>query len=80
VMRTPGHATLPAVLLALGVPLADLTWAILRRLAAGRSVFAADSSHIHHQLMARGLSQVAVTLVLVAASALLGLVAVLIAR
>jgi UDP-GlcNAc:undecaprenyl-phosphate GlcNAc-1-phosphate transferase len=80
VTRTPGHATLPAAVVALGVPLADMTWAILRRLAAGRSIFAADSSHIHHQLMLRGLGQGAVTLILVAASALLGLLAVVIAR
>jgi UDP-GlcNAc:undecaprenyl-phosphate GlcNAc-1-phosphate transferase len=76
----PAHIALPTAIVALGVPLADMAWAILRRLAAGRSVFAADSSHIHHQLMGLGLSRGRVTIVLVGASALLGLVAVLLAR
>ncbi|MEO8247262.1 MAG: MraY family glycosyltransferase [Chloroflexota bacterium] len=76
----PAHIALPTAVLALGVPLADVVFAILRRLAAGRSVFAADSSHIHHQLMARGLRPGQVTLLLVAASGLLGLLAVLLAR
>lgn len=76
----PAHIALPTAVLALGVPLADMAWAILRRLAAGRSIFAADSSHIHHQLMARGLGRGQVTVLLIAASCLLGLVAVLLAR
>ena len=75
----PAHIALPTAILALGVPLADMAWAILRRLAAGRSIFAADSSHIHHQLMARGLGRGQVTVLLVAASGLLGLLAVLLA-
>jgi UDP-GlcNAc:undecaprenyl-phosphate GlcNAc-1-phosphate transferase len=76
----PTHIALPTAILALGVPLADMAWAILRRLAAGRSIFAADSSHIHHQLMARGLGRGQVTVLLVATSGLLGLLAVLLAR
>lgn len=75
------RALAPALaVLALGVPLADMTWAVVRRLAAGRSVFAADSGHIHHRLIARGLGQRGATLVLVAASAGLGLLAYLLAR
>lgn len=71
----------PAIaIVALGVPLADMTWAVVRRLAAGRSIFAADSGHIHHQLIARGLGQGGATLVLVAASAGLGLLSFLLAR
>lgn len=66
-----------AAILVLGIPLADTTWAVVRRVAAGRSVFDADSGHIHHRLMARGLGQGVVTLVLVAASAALGLLAFL---
>lgn len=80
VVARPAHIALPTAVLALGVPLADLAWAILRRLAAGRSIFAADSSHIHHQLMGRGLGHGTVTLTLVAASAVLGLIAIFLAR
>ena len=73
----PRGISLPAAIAVLGVPLADTTWAVVRRLAAGRSVFAADNGHIHHRLLALGLGQGAVTLVLVAASAVLGLLALL---
>ena len=80
VVARPDHIAIPTAVVVLGVPLADMTWAILRRLAAGKSVFAADSNHIHHQLMGRGLGRGQVTLLLVAASALLGLLGFLLAR
>ena len=76
----PDHIAIPTAVVVLGVPLADMTWAILRRLASGKSVFAADSSHIHHQLIGRGLGHGQVTVVLVAASAILGLVGFLLTR
>ena len=80
VAADPGRITPLLVIIALAVPLADMTWAVVRRLASRKSIFTADSNHIHHQLMARGLGQGQVTLLLVAASAVLGLVAVLLAR
>lgn len=77
----PGrHLALVAAVVALGVPLFDMTWAVVRRLAAGRSVFAADSGHIHHRLLHHGLSQTQAAALLVGVSALLGLVAVIIGR
>jgi UDP-GlcNAc:undecaprenyl-phosphate GlcNAc-1-phosphate transferase len=66
-------------LLALALPLADMGWAVLRRLAGGAPVFAPDKRHIHHQLMRLGLSIRGVVLVMCAASAVLGVVAVLVA-
>lgn len=36
------------------VPLVDLVFAVIRRMAAGKSPFAADGRHLHHRLMARG--------------------------
>jgi UDP-GlcNAc:undecaprenyl-phosphate GlcNAc-1-phosphate transferase len=80
VVARPDHIAIPTAVLVIGVPLADMTWAILRRLASGKSVFTADSNHIHHQLMASGLGRGQVTLLLVAASAVLGLVGFLLAR
>ena len=80
VAADPGRITPLLAIIALAVPLADMTWAVVRRLASRKSIFTADSNHIHHQLMARGLGQGQVTLLLVAASAVLGLVAVLLAR
>jgi UDP-GlcNAc:undecaprenyl-phosphate GlcNAc-1-phosphate transferase len=76
--QSPDGAVAPwAPLLAVGLPLADMAWAILRRVAARAPVFAPDKGHIHHQLMAGGLSTRWVVLLLWIASALLGVLAVL---
>jgi len=66
-----------ASLLALGVPLADTTWAIVRRaMAAGPAgVFRPDREHIHHRLLRTGRSLRAVLAVLYAACAMGGLLA-----
>jgi len=39
--------------LLLGLPIADTLWAIIRRSAAKRSIFAPDRGHIHHRLLER---------------------------
>lgn len=41
----------------LGLPIADTLLAIVRRAARGRPLFSADREHIHHRLLAMGLSQ-----------------------
>lgn len=38
-------------MLILFFPVADTTWAIIRRTARGQSVFAPDAEHIHHRLL-----------------------------
>lgn len=63
--------------LAIGLPLADTAWAVMRRLAAGDPVFAPDKRHIHHQLLAAGMSMRGVVLLLWGVSAVLGALAVL---
>ena len=65
-------------LLALAVPLADTTFAFIRRILKGQSPFHADKGHFHHRLMATGLSQKQTVAVLYGVSAILGLIAVLI--
>ena len=67
-------------LIVLGLPLADTTWAVIRRVVGGAPVFAPDKRHVHHRLLAAGLSQRNAMLVLWAVSGLLGLVGVLAAR
>lgn len=62
--------------LVLGLPLADTGRVILRRLAAGHPVFAPDKRHVHHRLLARGLSQRTVMVLLWGVSALLGALAI----
>ena len=67
-------------IVALGLPIADTAWAVVRRTARGEAVFAPDRGHIHHQLLRRGLSQRDAMLNLTALSAALAIVAVLLAR
>jgi UDP-GlcNAc:undecaprenyl-phosphate GlcNAc-1-phosphate transferase len=62
-------------IIALGVPIADTLLAMIRRAARGLPMFSADRGHIHHRLLATGLSQRQVVLVLYGASAVLGGVA-----
>jgi len=38
----------------LAIPLIDLGMAIIRRIRAGRSPFAADKEHLHHKLLSMG--------------------------
>ncbi|MBO5556179.1 MAG: undecaprenyl/decaprenyl-phosphate alpha-N-acetylglucosaminyl 1-phosphate transferase [Oscillospiraceae bacterium] len=66
-------------LLALAVPLADTVFAFFRRILKGQSPFHPDRGHFHHRLMDSGLDQKQAVALLYGISALLGLVAVLLA-
>lgn len=67
-------------IVALGVPIIDTAWAIVRRTASGEPFFVADRGHVHHQLLRRGLSQRDAMLILTALSAGLAVMAVLLAQ
>lgn len=62
--------------LALALPILDTAFAIVRRVAAGRSIGEADKDHLHHRLLRLGLSHRNTVLVMWAISAWLGLSAV----
>ena len=64
-------------LLALALPLADTTFAFFRRILRGQSPFPPDRGHLHHRLLALGLSQKQAVAVMYGISAVLGLSAVL---
>jgi UDP-GlcNAc:undecaprenyl-phosphate GlcNAc-1-phosphate transferase len=66
---------IPLVLL--GIPIGDTLLAIGRRALRGRPLFNADREHIHHRLLAHGLSQRQAVLVLYAIAVFLGLAALL---
>jgi UDP-GlcNAc:undecaprenyl-phosphate/decaprenyl-phosphate GlcNAc-1-phosphate transferase len=57
---------------ALGLPIMDTLLAITRRAVKGRPLFQADREHIHHRLLAIGLSHRQAVLVLYGLCALLG--------
>jgi UDP-GlcNAc:undecaprenyl-phosphate/decaprenyl-phosphate GlcNAc-1-phosphate transferase len=52
-----GGAKIATALLALGVPILDMTWVIIYRVVNGRSPLYADRGHLHHRLLDAGLSQ-----------------------
>lgn len=56
----------------LGLPIVDTLFAMLRRSIRGRPMFSADKEHIHHLLLARGLSHRSAVLSLYAVAGLLG--------
>ncbi len=66
-------------LVALGVPVIDTGMAMLRRAARGTPISWGDREHLHHRLLARGLSPRRVTAALVGVSALHAVFAVAIA-
>ncbi|MFI3252854.1 MAG: MraY family glycosyltransferase [Eubacteriales bacterium] len=65
--------------LILGLPIFDTCFAIMRRIATGRSPMSADREHIHHRLIDMGLSQKQAVATLYVISAILGLSAVVLA-
>jgi UDP-GlcNAc:undecaprenyl-phosphate GlcNAc-1-phosphate transferase len=63
-------------ILVLALPLFDTLFAILRRLASGKSPMTADRGHLHHRLVDMGLTQRQSVAVIYLASAALGLCAI----
>lgn len=55
---------------ALGLPIIDTLLAMLRRVLERRSIFSADRGHIHHQLLATGITHRRAVLILYALSVL----------
>lgn len=62
--------------LLLGLPIFDICFAILRRLAHGQNPMVADRGHIHHRLIDMGFSQKQTVAIAYMLTALLGLAAV----
>lgn len=64
-------------ILIFGLPILDVTLAVVRRFLRGQSLFRGDADHIHHKLMKRGLSQPRAVLVLYAVTAAFGSISLL---
>jgi len=60
----------------LSVPILDITFSVLRRLARGKNPFLPDADHIHHQFLKAGMGQVRAVTYLYALCVLGGLIAV----
>ncbi len=68
-MKTVATAVLIVPLLALTVPITDTLLAIVRRKSSGVPIFSPDKNHLHHRLLAKGLNQKQVVLVMYALTA-----------
>lgn len=59
----------------LSVPIIDITFSSLRRIAKGVSPFTPDAEHLHHKLLHRGFSQNQTVLILTSIAAISGAIA-----
>jgi UDP-GlcNAc:undecaprenyl-phosphate/decaprenyl-phosphate GlcNAc-1-phosphate transferase len=68
--KSPTIVAVAIPVVSFGLPILETVISILRRLISGRPVFTADREHIHHKLLARGLSHRQVVILLYAVSAM----------
>ncbi len=76
-MKSSAAVAVAAPLLALAVPIVDASIAVIRRIIAGKNPFEADSNHIHHRLLQRGLRPRNVVILLYAVAAAFGALSLL---
>ncbi len=63
-------------IVALGLPIMDTAFAIIRRYMSGRPIFKPDKGHLHHRLLEMGFSQKQAVLLMYVISGCLGLSAI----
>ncbi|WP_123052725.1 MraY family glycosyltransferase [Clostridium sp. JN-1] len=64
-------------ILALGIPIYDTLFAVIRRKINGKPIMQADKGHLHHRLLDMGLSQKQVVMIMYLISAVLGTFAII---
>lgn len=72
-------ATIIVAVLVLGLPVFDTSFAIIRRLLAGKPITQPDRGHLHHRLVDKGYSQKQAVITLYAISGVFGLSAIAVA-
>ena len=80
VAKTYTMAVIVLPVIVLGLPIFDVLFAIIRRIAKGKSikaVFKPDKGHLHHKLVEKGFSQKQAVLILYGLSASLGMFAII---
>ena len=71
--KAPTMAAVAVPIVSLGLPILDVTVAVLRRFLSCKGLFHADREHIHHKLLGRGISHRQAVLLLYGVSACFGL-------
>ncbi|MBM2827238.1 MAG: glycosyl transferase family 4 [Dehalococcoidia bacterium] len=77
-MSIVGGTKAATLLLVLGIPIVDAGWIIIRRVAAGRSPFRGDRTHLHYRLLDMGLTTPQIVVIMYLLSGSLGALALLI--
>jgi UDP-GlcNAc:undecaprenyl-phosphate GlcNAc-1-phosphate transferase len=78
IAKVAAGLTILVPLIALGLPISDTAWAIVRRRRAGISPTTPDAGHLHHRLQARGMTPMETALTFYLATAVLGCLALVI--
>ncbi|NJE33805.1 undecaprenyl/decaprenyl-phosphate alpha-N-acetylglucosaminyl 1-phosphate transferase [Megasphaera sp. SW808] len=79
-VKTAATIALVVPLIALGLPILDTLFAIIRRKMSGVPIFQPDKGHLHHRLLALGMSQKQAVLIMYFVSIVLGIVALFVAN
>lgn len=79
-VKTAATIALVVPLIALGLPILDTIFAIIRRKMSGVPIFQPDKGHLHHRLLALGMSQKQAVLIMYFVSVILGIVALFVAN
>ena len=66
--------------LALGLPIFDTAFAIIRRWMNGTPIMEADKGHVHHRIMNTGIGQRRTVLIMYCISAVMGMVAIMVVK
>jgi UDP-GlcNAc:undecaprenyl-phosphate/decaprenyl-phosphate GlcNAc-1-phosphate transferase len=75
-VKSAATIALVVPIVALGLPIMDTAFAIIRRYSSGRPIFKPDKGHLHHRLLEMGLSQKQAVLLMYVISCCLGLSAI----
>ncbi|VBB08923.1 Hypothetical protein LUCI_4206 [Lucifera butyrica] len=75
-VKSAATIALVVPIVALGLPIMDTAFAIIRRYMNGRPIFKPDKGHLHHRLLEMGLSQKQAVLLMYVISGCLGLSAI----
>ena len=75
-VKSAATIALVVPIVALGLPIMDTAFAIIRRYMSGRPIFKPDKGHLHHRLLALGLSQKQAVLLMYVISGCLGVSAI----
>lgn len=75
-VKSAATIALVVPIVALGLPIMDTAFAIIRRYSSGRPIFKPDKGHLHHRLLEMGLTQKQAVLLMYVISGCLGVSAI----